>query len=63
MLTKDSLYAIVLANGRAIVTPGSLSHADIKLFFHILYSHQKFTKDGLYHEYIQCHRVNFRTHC
>jgi len=23
-----------------------------KLFFHILYSLQKFTKDGLYHEYI-----------
>jgi len=57
----DSLYPKALAN--LVVTGALLSeikrgHAVVQLFFHILYSHQKFTKDDLYHDYI-AHWMNF----
>jgi len=67
MFTEDSLNAIGLDKRMIVIPVASLGeinrgHADSKLLIHILYSHQKFSKAGLYHEYI-AHRVNFLTNC
>jgi len=54
MLAKDTIvFANVDDRCNRCLAKGDQSVAMLtKLIFYILYSHQKFTKDGLYHEYV-----------